>query len=55
MKLIFNKAVGKTILKTVVSIAGIISTVDGMVSERRKAKEFEDLKKAVAELQSKIN
>lgn len=44
---------GKSILGVIVSIASIITTVDSFTSERKKAKEFEDLKKAVAELTEK--
>ncbi len=50
----------KKIGKVVVSVASGISMVDNIMSERRKAKEFEDLKqgfedlsKTVSELQKK--
>lgn len=48
-----NKDTGKAILGVIVSIASVITMVDQFVSGRKQQQEFEDMKKAVAELQNK--
>ena len=53
MKNILNKVNSKTILSAIVTVAGLITTVDQLVSGRKQAAEFEEMKKVVAELQKK--
>lgn len=53
MKRILGKLNGNAILSAIVTIAGVITTVDQLVSGRKQAAEFEEMKKAVAELQKK--
>lgn len=53
LKSILNKATGKTILGAIVTVAGIITTIDQLVTGKKQEKEFEALKKAVADLQQK--
>lgn len=48
-----NKNTGKAILGAIVSVASIITMIDQFVSGKKQEKEFEDMKKAVAELQKK--
>lgn len=49
-KLVNNKAFG-----VVTSIATIISTMDGFISDRKRAQEFENLKETVADLQKTVS
>jgi hypothetical protein len=48
-----NKNTGKAILSVIVTLASAITMVDQFVSGKKHEKEFEDMKKAVAELQKK--
>ena len=50
-----TKIGGSKALGLVVSISSLISTVDGFVSERKSAKEFEEMKKTVSELQKVVS
>ncbi len=46
---------GKTVLKTIGKIAGVAATVyvalSGVIDDQKKEKEFDELKKSVADLQ----
>lgn len=53
MKNILSKLNGGGVLKTVFSIAGVISTIGGLVTEHNKANDLEQMKKAISELQEK--
>ena len=48
-----NKNTGKAVLSVIVTIASVISMADQFISGKKQQKEFEDMKKAVAELQKK--
>ena len=50
-----KKLAGSKTLGLITSLATIISTVDGIVSERKSAKEFENLKATVSDLQKAVS
>lgn len=49
----FSKINGKSVLGVVISVASVITAVNNFVSDRKQANEFEEMKKAVEELQKK--
>jgi len=50
---IFKGITGKNVLSVIVSIASAITVVNNFVSDKKQAIEFEEMKKAIAELQKK--
>lgn len=50
-----SKIPGKKLIKVVVSIASGISMVDGLVSEHKRNKEFEELKNGFKELSKTVS
>lgn len=56
MKLnVIKKIARSKTLGAVTSVATIISAIDGFVSERKHAKEFDNLKETVADLQKAVS
>lgn len=52
-KNIFKGMTGKSVLNVIVSVASVITVVNNFVSDKKQAIEFEEMKKAIAELQKK--